>query len=61
MSETTVAAVRHSLNTVCADPALAPVRQRLLLESVDLAPDTTFGRVLELEQQAERWRYPALL
>ena len=61
MSETTVAAVRHALNTVCVDPALAPVREILLLESVDLAPDTTFGRVLELEQQAERWRYPALL
>jgi hypothetical protein len=33
----------------------------LLLESVDLRPDMTFGRVLALEQQAERWRYPALL
>jgi ABC-type phosphate/phosphonate transport system substrate-binding protein len=61
MNERTVAAVRHALDTVCADPALAPVRDILLLESVDLAPDTTFGRVLELEQQADRWGYPALL
>lgn len=60
-SETTVAAVRNALEAVCADPTLAPVRDTLLLESVDLTPDTTFTRVLELEQQAEQWRYPALL
>jgi ABC-type phosphate/phosphonate transport system substrate-binding protein len=60
-SEATVAAVRYALETVCSDPALGPVREALLLESVDLTPDTTFGRVLELEQEAERWRYPALL
>lgn len=59
-SETTVAAVRYALETICSDPALAPVRDTLLLESVDLTPDTTFGRVLELERQADRWRYPTL-
>jgi ABC-type phosphate/phosphonate transport system substrate-binding protein len=59
--ETTVAAVRDALESVCGDPALAAVRDTLLLEGLDLAPDMTFGRVLELEQQAERWRYPALL
>jgi ABC-type phosphate/phosphonate transport system substrate-binding protein len=61
MSEATVAVVRSALNAVCADPALAPVRDTLLLDGVDLLPDTTFGRVLELEQRAVRWRYPALL
>jgi ABC-type phosphate/phosphonate transport system substrate-binding protein len=60
-SESTVIAVRDALRGVCADPMLAPVRDSLLLEGVDLTPDTTFGRVLELEQQAELWRYPALL
>jgi ABC-type phosphate/phosphonate transport system substrate-binding protein len=60
-SATTIAAVRDALKAVCADPTLAPVRDSLLLESVDLTPDTTFTRVLELERQAEQWRYPALL
>jgi ABC-type phosphate/phosphonate transport system substrate-binding protein len=55
----TVAAVRDALETVCGDPALAAVRDTLLLEGVDLMPDTTFRRVLELEQLGERWRYPA--
>jgi ABC-type phosphate/phosphonate transport system substrate-binding protein len=59
--ETTVTAVHDALEAVCTDPSLAPVRETLLLEGVDLAPDTTFARVLELEQQAEQWRYPALL
>ena len=60
-SETTVQAVCSALEGVCADPALASVREALLLEGVDLTPDITFGRVLELEQLAERWRYPELL
>jgi hypothetical protein len=56
-----VQAVRYALETVCSDPSLAAVRESLLLESVDLTPDTTFDRVLQLEQEAEGWRYPALL
>lgn len=59
-SETTVAAVRRALEAVCADPMLAPVRKILLLEGVDLTPDTTFRRVSELELQAEQWRYSSL-
>ena len=59
--EVTAASVRYALGSVCADPTLGSVRETLLLESIDLTPDTTFTRVLELEQQAERWRYPALL
>lgn len=60
-SEVTVAAVRAALEGVCADPALAAVRKTLLLEGVDLAPDTSVTKVLELELQAQRWRYPKLL
>jgi ABC-type phosphate/phosphonate transport system substrate-binding protein len=60
-SEMTVAAVRDALQEVCADPTLTAVRDSLLLERVDLTPDTTFTRVLELESQAAQWRYPALL
>jgi ABC-type phosphate/phosphonate transport system substrate-binding protein len=60
-SESTVIALREALQAVCADPALAPVRDTLLLEGIDVTPDATFSRVLELERQAERWRYPALL
>jgi ABC-type phosphate/phosphonate transport system substrate-binding protein len=60
-SAAAVQAVRYALETVCSDPSLAAVRESLLLESVDLTPDTTFDRVLQLEQEAEGWRYPALL
>lgn len=59
--DSTVAAVRCALKAVCADPTLAPVRETLLLEGVNLAPDTTFARILELERQAQQWCYPALL
>jgi ABC-type phosphate/phosphonate transport system substrate-binding protein len=59
--ELATTAVRDVLGAVCADAALAPIRETLLLESVDLSPDTTCNRVLELERQAEQWRYPVLL
>ena len=39
----------------------APARALLLLEGVNLSPDTTLSRVSELEAQAKRWRYPVLL
>lgn len=61
VGELAATAVRDALGAVCADAALAPLRETLLLESVDLTPDTTCTRVLELERQAEQWRYPALL
>jgi ABC-type phosphate/phosphonate transport system substrate-binding protein len=57
----TAVAVREALRAVCADVSLAPVLRALLLEGVDLRPDTTFSRVLELEQQAAQWSYPALV
>ena len=50
-----------ALRDVFDDPRLARVRELLLLQGVDLEPDLTCGRVLELERQAEEWRYPTLL
>lgn len=60
-SEATVAALRATIAEVFADPQLAVTRELLFLESVDLSPDTTFGRVRELEVEAQHWRYPVLL
>lgn len=59
--EATVDALRRALMDVFADRALAPVRDVLLLEGIDLRPDTSLGRVQELEFEAEQWRYPVLL
>jgi ABC-type phosphate/phosphonate transport system substrate-binding protein len=60
-SESTVQALRSALAEVFADRALAPTRDALLLEGVDLSPDTTFRRVKELELEAEHWQYPELV
>ncbi|HEY0340145.1 MAG TPA: hypothetical protein VGC34_05010, partial [Steroidobacteraceae bacterium] len=60
-SENTLQALRSALADVFADRALAPARDDLLLEGVDLTPDTTFRRVKELELEAEHWHYPVLL
>jgi ABC-type phosphate/phosphonate transport system substrate-binding protein len=60
-SESTLQALRSALAEVFADRALAPVRDTLLLEGVDLSPDPTFARVKELELEAEGWHYPVLL
>jgi ABC-type phosphate/phosphonate transport system substrate-binding protein len=60
-SEPTFQALRAAMGGLFADSALAPVRKLLLLEGLDLAPDGTFGRVLQLELEAEQWRYPQLL
>ena len=59
--EAKLAALRDALAEVFSDPKLAGTRQLLFLESVDLSPDTTFGRVRELEVEAHHWRYPVLL
>jgi ABC-type phosphate/phosphonate transport system substrate-binding protein len=59
--ESTLQALRSALAEVFADRALAPARDTLLLEGVDLSPDTTFSRVKELELEAEHWQYPVLL
>jgi ABC-type phosphate/phosphonate transport system substrate-binding protein len=60
-SESTLQALRSVMAEVFADRALAPARDTLLLEGVDLSPDTTFARVKELELEAEHWQYPVLL
>ncbi len=60
-SEPTFQALRAAMGEILADRALAPVRELLLLEGLDLAPDGTFGRVLQLELEAQQRRYPQLL
>jgi ABC-type phosphate/phosphonate transport system substrate-binding protein len=60
-SEPVFQALRAVMAEIFADRALAPVRDLLLLEGIDLAPDDTFSRVLQLELEAEQWRYPTLL
>ena len=60
-NESTLQALRSAMAEVFADRALAPARDTLLLEGVDLSPDTTFARVRELELEAEHWQYPVLL
>jgi ABC-type phosphate/phosphonate transport system substrate-binding protein len=60
-SEPTVQALRAAMAEIFTDSALAPVRELLLLEGLDLAPDDTFARVLQLELEAQQWRYPKLL
>lgn len=56
-SSDTFRALRSALAAVAADPALAPVRRRLLLGGVDLAPDVTLARVLKLEGAAVELGY----
>jgi ABC-type phosphate/phosphonate transport system substrate-binding protein len=61
MSEATLEALRTAIADVFAERALAPTRDALLLENIDLSPDTSFDRVQQLELEAELWRYPVLL
>jgi len=58
---TVLEALRFAIEGVFVDRALAPARELLLLEGVDLSPDTTFRRVRALELDAQQWRYPVLL
>lgn len=60
-SEPILQVLRAAMAEIFAEPALAPVRDLLLLEGIDLTPDDTFGRVLQLELEAEQWRYPTLI
>jgi ABC-type phosphate/phosphonate transport system substrate-binding protein len=59
--EVTFQALRSAVADVFTDSTLAPVRELLLLEGVNLSPDPTLSRVSELEAQAEQWEYPVLL
>ena len=57
----TLAVLRTAIAAVFSERALAAARAVLFLDSVDLSPDTTFGRVRRLEFEAQHWRYPVLL
>jgi len=58
--ESTIKALRASLAAVVTDPALASVRERLLLDGVQLQPDTELSRVRQLERDAAARQYPDL-
>jgi ABC-type phosphate/phosphonate transport system substrate-binding protein len=57
----TLKALRATIEAVFSDHTLETTRELLFLHSVDLSPDTTLGRVRELEVEAHHWRYPVLL
>jgi ABC-type phosphate/phosphonate transport system substrate-binding protein len=59
-SDDMLEALRTAIAEVVVDRDLASTRESLFLEGVDLSPDVSLGRVNELEQQAERLRYPQL-
>jgi ABC-type phosphate/phosphonate transport system substrate-binding protein len=52
--------LRSALAAVFADADLAPVRRRLLLDGIDLAPDVTLSRVFKLEREATELCYPRI-
>jgi len=58
--ETTLESLRASLAAVFADSTLTEVRERLLLDGVDVAPDDSFGHVLGFERDAADLQYPKL-
>lgn len=55
-----VALLRAALTDVLEDEALAEARQALLLTGLDVLPEETYDRVIELEQAAVDAGYPAL-
>jgi ABC-type phosphate/phosphonate transport system substrate-binding protein len=61
MDDIAIQSLRSAIGEVFADAALRHARELLLLADVDLAPDTSFARVLELERGAHDCRYPILL
>ena len=56
----TLAALRASLADVASDPALAPLRARLLLDGFDLSPAGDYAEVLTLERRAGEQGYAVL-
>ncbi len=60
-SGATIQLLRGAIGEVFADEALRPTRDLLLLGGVDLDPETTFSRVLELERAARQCGYPHLI
>jgi ABC-type phosphate/phosphonate transport system substrate-binding protein len=60
-SDTTLEMLRSALASVSADAMLAPLRERLLLDSFDFAPDESFTAVLDCERRATALGYPVLV
>jgi ABC-type phosphate/phosphonate transport system substrate-binding protein len=58
--DSTVEALRSCLEAVLSDAALAWVRELLLLDGVDVAPDVHFTAVLNLQREAIDLGYPTL-
>lgn len=54
-------ALRSALEDIFVDRTLASARELLLLDGVDLSPDTSFRRVRALELDAQQWRYPVVV
>jgi ABC-type phosphate/phosphonate transport system substrate-binding protein len=55
-----VAALRAALSEVAADPALAAVRDELLLLGFEVLPEGAYRRIAELERDAAASGYPRL-
>jgi ABC-type phosphate/phosphonate transport system substrate-binding protein len=53
-------ALRRALGSVSADPALADVREALLLDGFDILNPKRYDSLLEAERRAERLGYPIL-
>jgi ABC-type phosphate/phosphonate transport system substrate-binding protein len=58
--EAVTTALRAALWAVAADPALAPVREALLLEGFDEVPLQAYDAILALQAEAVALGYPAL-
>ena len=53
-----VARLRSGLRQACADPALAEVRQALLIEGAEVLPLGAYQRILDMEAEALALGYP---
>jgi ABC-type phosphate/phosphonate transport system substrate-binding protein len=53
-------ALRSALSAATADPALAEVREKLLIEGFDVLPENAYDRIRELEERAAAQGYPEL-
>ncbi len=58
--DSTVDALRIALAAVFSDPALSAVRERLLLDGIDLEPRESFSQVLALARDAAESGFPIL-
>ena len=58
--DATVDALRIAFAAVFSDPALSTVRERLLLDGIDLEPRESFSQVLALARDAAESGFPVL-